>query len=263
MKKLIFFLSITLTLSTFAQVPNYVPTNGLVGWWPFNGNANDESGNGNNGTVNGATLTTDRFGNANSAYYFDGVNSFISVANNPSLYFESNNSFTFGYWLRASSLSATQLSLVLSKQTGSANSQDGFNSNIEPPNSSNYRIQNGSGTPAFSVGTPINSVEINIWIHVTHVWSGNIGEIFINGVLAATSTGTSVVGDNISDLLIGKPNWVATNVKNFHGKIDDIGIWNRALTPCEISALYNAQTLSNPIVDLGGDTLSVCGSSTV
>ena len=51
----------------FGQVPSYVPTNGLVGYWPFNGNANDESGNGNNGTVNGATLTTDRFGNSNSA----------------------------------------------------------------------------------------------------------------------------------------------------------------------------------------------------
>jgi hypothetical protein len=45
---------------------------GLVAHYPFNGNANDESGNGNNGTVNGATLTTDRFGNMNKAYSFDG-----------------------------------------------------------------------------------------------------------------------------------------------------------------------------------------------
>lgn len=43
--------------SAFAQVPSYVPTNGLVGWWPFNGNINDLSGNGNNGTVFGATPT--------------------------------------------------------------------------------------------------------------------------------------------------------------------------------------------------------------
>ena len=65
-------LAVLFTANLMAQVPNYVPTNGLVGWWPFNGNANDESGNGNNGTVNGATLTTDRFGNANKAYSFDG-----------------------------------------------------------------------------------------------------------------------------------------------------------------------------------------------
>jgi len=47
---------LTILPALHAQVPSYVPTNGLVGWWPFNGNANDESGNGNNGTVNGATV---------------------------------------------------------------------------------------------------------------------------------------------------------------------------------------------------------------
>ena len=58
-------------VSAFAQnVPSYVPSNGLVGWFPFNGNANDESGNGNNGTMNGGiTNTTDRFGNTNSAFF--------------------------------------------------------------------------------------------------------------------------------------------------------------------------------------------------
>ena len=69
------------TSNVFTQVPNYVPTNGLVGYWPFNGNANDQTPNGNNGTVNGATLTTDRFGNANSAYNFDGINDYIQINN--------------------------------------------------------------------------------------------------------------------------------------------------------------------------------------
>jgi len=64
----------------FAQVPSYVPTNGLIGWWPFNGNANDESGNGNNGTVNGAALTADRNGHPNSAYNFNGSSSYISLS---------------------------------------------------------------------------------------------------------------------------------------------------------------------------------------
>ena len=59
-------------LNAHSQLPSYVPTNGLVGYWPFNGNANDESGNGNNGTVNGATLTADRNGNLNKAYNFGG-----------------------------------------------------------------------------------------------------------------------------------------------------------------------------------------------
>jgi hypothetical protein len=57
MKKLLYTTIAILSFANFtmAQVPSYVPTNGLVGYWPFNGNANDASGNGYNGTVNGAT----------------------------------------------------------------------------------------------------------------------------------------------------------------------------------------------------------------
>src|SRR4051812_9830971 len=69
-----------------AQVPTYVPPNGLVAWYSFNGNANDESSNGNNGVINGAVLTADRFGNANAAYDFDGVSNYISVTGNGSLH---------------------------------------------------------------------------------------------------------------------------------------------------------------------------------
>ena len=69
------FLMLIFIVKITAQVPPYVPTNGLVAWWPFTGNANDLSGNGNNGTVNNATLTTDRYGNSNCAYSFNGGHS--------------------------------------------------------------------------------------------------------------------------------------------------------------------------------------------
>ena len=71
MRKLLFYLLLFTSFNISAQVPSNVPTNGLVGYWPFNGNTIDESGNGNNGSVNGATLTSDRFGSNNSAYDFD------------------------------------------------------------------------------------------------------------------------------------------------------------------------------------------------
>jgi hypothetical protein len=97
-KKNLLFTAIAIlgfTAITLAQVPSYVPTNGLIGYWPFNGNANDESGNNNNGTVNGATLTNDRFGNANKAYAFDGVNDkIVSTINNP---LQANWSVSFWY----------------------------------------------------------------------------------------------------------------------------------------------------------------------
>ena len=52
---------------------------GLVAYYPFNGNANDESGNGNHGYLNGVTLSSDRFGESGKAYGFDGENNFIEI----------------------------------------------------------------------------------------------------------------------------------------------------------------------------------------
>jgi hypothetical protein len=75
--------------------------NGLVAYYPFNGNANDESGNGNDGTVNGATLTTDRFGNIDEAYDFDGTDDFISINDNTGL--DGNSEFTISCWIKINS----------------------------------------------------------------------------------------------------------------------------------------------------------------
>ena len=82
-------------LSANAQLPGYVPSSGLVGWYPFNGNANDESGNGRNGTVNGATISSDRIGKLNSVYDFDGTDDYISVTNTPF----TNSPFTISAWI--------------------------------------------------------------------------------------------------------------------------------------------------------------------
>ncbi len=83
--KNIYFLGFLL-LSTFARlfaqnVPSYVSTSGLIGWWGCNGNAADSSGSGNNGVSNGATLSADRNATANSAYSFNGTSSYIALTN--------------------------------------------------------------------------------------------------------------------------------------------------------------------------------------
>ena len=91
-------------------------TNGLVAYYPFNGNANDESINTNNGTVNGATLTFDRFGNHNSAYEFNG-NDYIDLGQNINL-----NSFTFVVWIKTNSYGA-----IISKHSR----ESSFNSSYE------------------------------------------------------------------------------------------------------------------------------------
>jgi hypothetical protein len=72
---------------------------GLVAYYPFDGNANDESSNRHDGTVNGPTLTEDRFGNANSAYSFDGVNDFIEIANSDTLEIGYHD-YTIAAWIK-------------------------------------------------------------------------------------------------------------------------------------------------------------------
>jgi hypothetical protein len=81
--------------SLCSSLPSNLQT-GLVGYWPFCGNANDMSGNGNNGTVNGATLTKDRFGNINSAYDFNG-SSWIQASRDSLVNFTA--SFCIRYYL--------------------------------------------------------------------------------------------------------------------------------------------------------------------
>ena len=97
MKRIILLASLALSINAFTQIPSYVPTNGLVGWWPFNGNANDESGNGKNGIVKGATLTKDRFGNINAAYKFNGESS-VTLSNFNSII--GNSAFSVSFWVK-------------------------------------------------------------------------------------------------------------------------------------------------------------------
>ncbi|MFN5371159.1 MAG: hypothetical protein ACK5B6_06810 [Bacteroidia bacterium] len=79
-------------------LPAYLPTDGLVGWWPFNGNANDESGNGNDGIASNVIYGTDRFGNSNSTVQIEGqANRIVTVSNPTNL---NSNIKTFSAWIK-------------------------------------------------------------------------------------------------------------------------------------------------------------------
>ncbi len=86
---------------TFAHVLGHVPTEGLVGFWGFNNNTNDESGNANHGTPVNVILTTNRFFNYNSAYQFNGSNSRIDINN--AIFNVAWNSFTISCWAYSTS----------------------------------------------------------------------------------------------------------------------------------------------------------------
>ena len=234
-KLLLFALGfIIVTQTLVAQVPSYVPTNGLVGYWPFNGNANDASGNGNNGTVNGATLTADRYGNSNSAYYFSssGCNTRIDTQINTS---SIQTGLTISIWiLRVGDGCLGPRILEFwpeNNPNGPGMAQWGWGNGINT-------LGIGSTTSTgFSCDAPINVGGNNIWYNIVYTNDGTIGKFYKDGILITSvpSNGNPILAGNAA---FGRMNHPAFDA--FNGKLDDIGIWNRALTQQEITNLYNA-----------------------
>ena len=274
MKKLFTTLSVLLIVAaTMAQVPSYVPTNGLVGYWPFNSNANDESGNGNNGTVNGATLTTDRFGNPNAAYDFDGVNDYIVVPDVPMFSFGVED-FTVCYWVNrrdstnsgsSSNLYDNGMDVCKMTQTNQAGNNEWLVGLSGPqiggnPNISNrLRFSVESGTTPYNLEgqTDMNQF-LQTWILVTAKRDGDSTFIFLNGAIEASRfIGGVALNDNSSPLFFAAFSENNSTLRT-EAMVDDIGIWNRALTPCEIQSLYTGQALTPPTA-----TITPNGNTTI
>jgi hypothetical protein len=237
MKKLVFTVfavGLGLTANLWAQVPNYVPTNGLEGWWPFNGNANDESGNGNNGTVNGATLSSDRFGNTNSSFHFDGINDWINMPSGSSTSMNITSNYTVSFWFKTTQ--GTNAGLI------------GFGDNINS-NGGGYLVAIGNGNLNNPNGkltamtgsnwyTGVNQVIDNKWHFACVVLNQNSLKFIIDNVMDASFLNAqNPLSFNGLRAIGARNNGLAGY---FNGNIDDIGIWNRALTDQEISDLYNA-----------------------
>jgi hypothetical protein len=253
--------------SSFAQVPSYVPTNGLVGWWPFNGNANDESGNGNNGTVNGATLTTDRFGVANKAYSFDGVDDWFDVSMNQ------NNAFAVSIWVNYNVFTSTG---IIWQHKNNCNRGGGFmlmNINGNLRFFSNDCGECSPGACSNVVELPnLFTFQLVEWYHIVlnKESTGNV-TIFINGDQIFNNLNTiNNINYGLQPFSIGK--WHdGTDLYYTNAKKDDIGIWNRALTECEIRSLYlsgsgsitsHPNNLSVPLSMVNTAQFSVASSAT-
>jgi hypothetical protein len=214
---------------------------GLVAYYPFNGNANDESGNGNNGTVYGASLTTDRFGKVNSAYAFDGISNYILAESTSNL---NNNNYTYSFWVNSKTIKPCSFIMELgytdlwySQSFGVNNnylSTSGWSANSANTNDSRINFQTGT-VPTY-----------NVWHNVVMQRSDNLVSIYEDGKLLSSEVvkGLSPYYNSPLSFYIGtRSNW-ATNPGNFFfgGLIDDIRIYNRALNPAEITALNSITT---------------------
>jgi hypothetical protein len=217
---------------TAQTIPSYVPTNGLVGYWPFNSNANDESGNGNNGTVNGATLTSNRFGNANSSYSFDGIDDFIEIPNSSSL---SNPNLTIGFWINTNSVVFQQVLYKVSFNTAQ-NEEYSIPINLNNQNEINFDLKNNSCLPGNGWVYFNNSAVLSNWKHIIFTHDGSITRFFLDGVLINSQNANFNIANCPGGSLILGISWNLQNALN--GSLDDIGMWNRALTQQEITNLY-------------------------
>ena len=222
-------------VATTANCPTFPAslTQGLVGYWPFCGNALDESGNNNHGTVNGATLTTDRFGNAGSAYGFDGVNDFVQVAHSPTLILSTKLSISF--WLNQ-----VDYSMGVNERCplGKVNSVgDGISFEtvdaIGTCCGSQFYLRNGGQPVQYEDSS---SMPVNAWVHLVGTYDGTLLKLYQNNNLLGTSSGPVDISSISVDLFFGKE---GINNRFFKGSLDDIAIWNRALTPQEIQQVYN------------------------
>ena len=228
-------------------------TNGLVGYWPFCGNANDDSGHGNNGIVNGATLTTDRFGNANSAYSFDGIGNYIQTNCQGVL---GNDYRTISFWAKTNS-SLEMAAFSYGASTTKGNRFDGyFNFNLV-----GCTANIAGGAVNYSTPSPVNDNNWHNYIYVVNQLNSQVNNIKIyqDGILLTNVLNTYDPNTNINTLSeiglrFGKTTYPGIP-SNFNGQLDDFGFWNRVLNQQEITQLYNQnQCMTNITVT---DTLVI------
>jgi len=228
-----------------AQVPTYVPTDGLIGYWPFNGNANDESGNENNGVVNEAILTEDRFDEPNSAYDFDGVDDWIKT-NNP--FYQSNVNHSISIWLKTND-SSLQTQTIFNTEPHTIE-YFSYNYFLGSPNYINYFLGNGlNQTDSWDIAlnqgfNPFGPVDdFELWNNLTITLTNLNWMFYLNGELTHTFTAVTPTSSITSNVYFGNADISIIN-DPFFGQLDDIGIWNRALTQEEITTLYESEVLS-------------------
>ena len=229
------------------SIPSYIPKSGLIGWWPFNGNANDESGNKHNGKVNGATLTSDRFGNTSQAYNFDGINDFINV---DTLKF---NTFTICGWYQISDMPPTYTPTGCDwNYTFVSNLHHNSSLNVTKGIEIRYQNPGALETQSGDGSLPWDRNYINTsfggWKFFALTYnSSNQTFILYNGL-----SDTSIIKGGFSNLNLptyfgARPICGEAGNSGFFlkGKLDDIGIWDSALNSNEVNAIYNSGNSTN------------------
>ena len=210
--------------------------NGLVADYSFSGNANDTSGYGYHGTVEGATLTIDRFGNPNSAYSFDGIDDRIVIGD---VELATGNQLSIQAWFKADSELIYSRPLVSKLFGGVAYYLGGA---LDRYNPSGTRLQFLVNSTRDSTTLTNGAVNDGLWHHVVGVYDGTLPSdniiLYIDDILQSRTTDYNQnINDVIERLCIGGNDFGGPQRDFFEGIIDDVRIYNRALTASEVHDL--------------------------
>ena len=223
--------------STIAD--NSYLTNGLAAFYPFNGNANDESGNGNNGVAKGALLSPNQFGKPNQAYKFNGTDSYIEIPKSTA--FDSED-YTLSMWFNPERSGETTDMLI-------SRGRNNFELELGAPPFTNQgfrflpRQLSGDGQVWDARST---AFETNVWEHVvaTYQQSPNIAHLFLNGqeVPLTHFSGPDLLNNSLPARLGMRYDGSAP----FKGSLDQVRIYKRALSNLEVRALYEYESVARP-----------------
>jgi len=233
-------LTMIVSTSMFAQTSPRIPATGLIASYPFTGNANDCSGNRYNMTVHGATLCTDRFGDSNTAYQFNGIDNSITYSD----VLPTVSDFTYSCWV---SSSVTQNAMIFNNGDPDV---DGYGFTTSDSSTFYHIAGNNITIQAANVGYFGTHVLPNDGWHnfILRVTGGNVIDYFFDGKRISTvpfsfytPTGIFMVGRDYT-----LPGFA------FDGKVDDISVYNRSVDSLEILQLYYGcykQIVTQPISD--------------
>jgi hypothetical protein len=202
---------------------------GLIAYYPLDGNANDASGNNHNGVVVGATPCNDRFGKANSALSFNGVDNYISFESVP---LKKLDNCSLSAWINPASINQDSMAVCLGSDDGRIG--NGFEFGVSGGNRLGNHLYGILGSVAW-VDSGYVFPSPNAWYHVVMLRADGVTKFYVNGIQTAnTESGRPFVPKAFT---IGS----ATGIRFFNGMIDDVRIYNRALSAAEIQAIYTEQ----------------------
>ncbi len=216
---------------------------GLVAFYPFSGSANDESGNDLHLINSGATLTTDRFGVSNGAYYFSGSSNLSRIDND---LLDLMSDFSVSFWINRPG--SIEYKFVMSKHL----SGDDFSGSWGIASYAGGNTITFAGTPNWGSGSnPITGVvSENEWHHITFTYDKSTSgwKSFLDGILSNSGTQAFNIQNTDKDFIIGA---CMPNTSNITASLDDIRIYNRVIDAAEILALFNDSTTFNPPLEDG------------